>query len=218
MKFNKLLLNFTVGLSALLFGLGWVGVYQYLLDRFEDRNVKTETVEVINPLDLEIEKMTPSAAPPIPPPDDMMKEKSITITPSDSNFTEKQKFQMNLDIEGYYEPYSVTPESTPDFSMEIWFGRYDEKLKEWIQTPPNGFIEIDSKKFEFDKFSYSHGKLYFSTIKKGGIYYEFSGYYSFRTVDLGSGPTEVLDGTLIRKKNKKATSTSKMSLYWSVGC
>lgn len=140
--------------------------------------------------------------------------------------TEEQRFMLYLDIQGYYHDSNQKSEDENLPSMEIWLGRYDEKLDEWIDGPPQGFVQVGGMKYAFNKFHHAQTQLLFSTEKKKGISYSFKGEYRHKKIagrDEESGTDydynlEVLEGKLQTYKNGKLLKTSHIEFSWGQGC
>ena len=217
MKIRKLLLNFAIGLSALFFGLAWVSVYQFFLDHSEKANTEISSEKIVASAKEAVQK--PNLLIETEHSQEYSTEVSDDIENEDeTNYTEQEKFLLKLEIEGYYASIKETSDSLTDISMEIWLGDYDENFEKWVVGAPNGHFEINNKTFEFEKFHYSHGRLYFSTNKINGISYEFKGVYNKRKIPGGEFDNELLDGELTKQKNGKTIKTDVVAFVWGIGC
>jgi len=253
MKIKNLIFNLAIATTTLLFGLAWVGVYQFFIPTSTKTENKVEEITKIEAesdssenantsIEMRKERIwendnewaddgnSNSATDEMKDAMDKMKEAvkdaadKARDAAKESKYVEKQnalsdkEFFAKFDISGYYNFIDKTPVGFDDFHLEIWRNEYDEKTDKFVDDIPTGFILAAKKHYEFEKFSFSNGKLSFSTYERDGMKFQFSGKYERTPVKGYSGIPGVLKGKLSKVKNGKTLSTADVEFNWNVGC
>jgi hypothetical protein len=210
MKLRSFLLNLTVGISALLFGLVWVGVYQFFLGN----NLDSESYSVIvqNPVQPPFDINDPESVLPI----DFEEEKLTSPKVDETN-------EAMFDPEGYYF-FDGSPKGFENFFYVVINNKDFEASpddKDFGKLmPPRGYVILESKTdveyIDFETIKIADGKLQFETMTHKGISYEFNGEYlvkgNFYTLDENA---RVLHGTLIKKKDGQPVATKDFNFNWT---
>ncbi len=207
MKFRNILLNLTVGFSALLFGLAWVGVYQF----FVGDETGPATIEVSETTNFDINN--PESVLPI----DFEEDK---LTSPNADETNEDAF----DPEGYYFFDNEEKGLEDFFYITIKNKNFDtdpanENFGDLM--PPRGFVILqgdeDVEYIDFETIKIADGKLQFETMNRNGISYEFDGEYlvkgNFYTLDVNE---KVLQGTLVKKEDGKTVAKKDLKFNWTL--
>lgn len=218
MKIRNFLLNLTVALSALLFGLMWVGVYQYFTEKTLGEEVQSVVVKQTEQLAFDI--TNPESVLPI----DFEEDKLSDPKEDEDNptyFDPEGRYYLLEDSKIFGDFFLFTIQNK---NFEVTSD--DERFGDFI--PPQGtFLLEDTDKgkkdncdmhdyFDIPKIKIEDGKINFITKKKDGITYEFKGEFvikgNFYTLELDE---KVLKGTLMKKKNGKIIAKEDLKFGWS---
>ena len=234
MKTRNLVLNFTVAIFALCLGLLLVGFSHAFFSSIEETateneisanaNLQTDIMadtdpawdaNISNTEDFETSEYDVKEAV-----KDAADKAAEAVKESNDEYTEEQKFLLDLDIEGHYANLNSFNDESKFEEMEIWFGEYNEELQEWVEGPPSGFIKINGVEYSFRKFQYSHGKVFFETEKKNGLRFQFLGEYRNRKIieDDIEYDSPILSGMLSKYKMGKRLDLQNISFSWYQGC
>ncbi len=212
MKFNKFLLNFAVGSAALLFGLTWVGVYQYFVGTNAVQPhtcFLTKTVKMENADSSKFDIGNPESVLPI-----NFEEDKLT-----SPHVDEDNAAM-FDAEGYYFVLDSDAKKVGDFegftinNKNFKVSANDKNYGNAVA--PSGYVSAD-KDYKFTKVSIGNGKIEFETEPINGVKYIFSGKFlvegNFYTLDENA---KVVTGTLTKIDGDAATSSKAVTFGWSL--
>ena len=218
MQFKKILLNLAVALSALLFGLAWVGVYQFFVEKTVEPKQETILFQDIGEVTFDINN--PESVLPIDFEEDKL-----------SDPKEDEDNPKYFDPEGRYYFYGEPKGFENVFLISINNKNFEvesDDLKFGDLIPPAGFILLeDTDKgakdscemhdyIDLSKVNIEDGKMSFISKKKNGISYEFNGEFlvkgNFYTLDVGA---KVLNGKLVKKKNGKIIAENDLTFGWT---
>lgn len=212
MKFNKFLLNLAVGSAALLFGLAWVGVYQFFTGTSAVRPhtcfpTKTVKVEIADYSKFDINN--PESVLPI-----NFEENKLTSPHVDEDNAamfdpEGYYFVLDNDVKkaGDFEGFTI---NNKNFKVSVNDKNYGKAIA------PNGYVSAD-KDYKFTKISIGNEKVEFETAPINGVKYIFSGKFlvngNFYTLDENA---KVVIGTLTKIDGDAITSTENITFGWSL--
>lgn len=215
MNFRRFLLNLTVGFSALLFGIAWVGLYQFFLGQKLGNENKPVVIKNLKNVEFDINNSESVL------PIDFEAEKLTSPTIDETN-------EAMFDPEGYYY-FEGSPKGFENFlffsinNKNFADDPNDKKYGELV--PLNGHITLGDEKgveyIDFDKIRIFDGKINFETKTQSGISYKFDGEFlitgNFYT--LGEN-VNVLAGTLVKKENGKTAAKKNLNFKWDleIGC
>ncbi len=218
MKFRNYIFYFVIGVSTLVFGLAWVGVFNLFFGNSfitlnhscpADNSVKVTEVEQTEEIKFDIND--PESVLPID-----YKEDKLTSPKVDEDNPEY------FDPEGKYFLLDETAEDFKDVSyLKIENKNFDVSQKDprfGESIAPKGSVVIDDKKqIELEKIKIADGKIKTESKEKDGIKYEFDGEFvvkgNFYTLDENA---QVLKGTLIKKRNGEVIAKGDVSFGWTL--
>jgi hypothetical protein len=212
MKFRSFLLNLTVGFSALLFGLAWVGIYQFFVGGSTENNVETCGVQPVEEIKFDINN--PESVLPID-----FEEDKLSDPKEDEN---NPKY---FDPEGNYFIIDQTAKTAIEFknisyikieNKNFHVDAKDTRFGDLI-APKGSIVLDDDKQIELEKIYIVDGKVLLESKVLDGIKYEFVGEFlikgNFYTLDEN---TEVLEGTLTKKSNGEVIATGNVTFGWTL--
>lgn len=213
MKTRRLFLNLAIGITTLLFGLAWVGVYQFFLGAEIGPTTSRQAEKIAFDIN------DPNSVLPID-----YKEEEL------SDPKEDESNPKHFDPEGsYYFNDGMKPKGFEEvFYFDIYNKNFDvdpESESYGDLIAPTGTLAIqgedDTKFLSFKSISVEDGKLKFVTEAIDGISYQFSGEFlvngNFYTLDADA---DVLKGELKRLENNKVVLLHNIVLSWTMedGC
>ncbi len=171
MQFKNILLNLAVTLSALLFGLAWVGIYQFFVGKTVEPKQETillqhnrivtfdiNDAESVLPLDFEEDKLS----------DPKADENNPEYFDPEGTYFVMDKLPSEF---GSFESFTIS-NKTMEFDGT---GNYEVE-----NVSPEGFV-FDSKKHEFNNVEIKDGKINFQTKKTAtGVSFSFDGYFLYK--------------------------------------
>ncbi len=214
MKFKNFLLNLAIGISALLFGLAWVGIYQFFSGVFETRPA---TLNVSPKIDFDINN--PESVLPI----DFEEDKLSDPKEDEDNpkFFDPEGRYYLLEESKKFKDFYIFTIHNKNFEVAPDDKRYGEFVL------PQGTIFLEDKDkgvndncdmhdpFAIPKIDIENGKINFTTKKRDGTTYEFKGEFivkgNFYTLELDE---KVLKGILTKKKNGKTVAQEELTFGW----
>lgn len=215
MQFKKILLNLAVALSALLFGLAWVGIYQF----FVNKAFITENRQVV-PIVSNFDINNPESVLPI----DFEEDKLSDPKEDEDNpkyFDPEGRYYFYGEAKGFDDLLLISL-NNKNFNVET------NDVKFGDPVPPEGFILLDDTDegakdscgmhdyIDLPDIKIEDGKMSFISNKKNGISYEFNGEFlikgNFYTLDIGA---KVLKGTLTKKQNGKVIAKKDLTFGWT---
>lgn len=215
MKFRNFLFSFAVGVATLIFGLAWVGVYQFFLG--QSNPPKQEVIEVQETEAVNFDINNPESVLPLDFEEDKLTSPHVDET-NEAEFDPEGYYFFDGSLEGF-EEFQYIKINNKNFDVKPNDKRYGDLVS------PNGFVILQNGKdadyIDFSKINIGNGKIQFETETAKGSSYEFTGEFlvkgNFYTLDEN---TEVLEGTLVKKRNGEVIAKSNINLKWSleIGC
>ncbi|MEZ5346675.1 MAG: hypothetical protein R2681_14075 [Pyrinomonadaceae bacterium] len=225
MKHKNIILNLSVGVAALIFGIAWVSIYQLILRNSIGPNLDPAIVKIKGVADFDIND--PDSVLPI----DFNEDELSSPHEDDSNSD-------LFDPEGTYTVIETIPMEFDQFqAFTITNKRLDvdcddQRFGEFIT--PNGFINwgksdiemsgnfvdpVRSRNIpaEFDSLHIEKTKIQFKSQEIEGIQFTFTGNFLFKGNFYTLDPdAKVVEGTLARFINGKKTAETKVSFTWNL--
>ncbi|MGI8545569.1 MAG: hypothetical protein ACR2MD_19100 [Aridibacter sp.] len=217
MKIRNLLLNLVVGLLAFIFGLVWVGVYQFFLSNtlgYEVRLAKVNT-PVTNVFDTNNSKSV------------------LSIGFEEDKLSDPKKVEDNLahfDPEGRYYFFEESKGFGDVFFISVNNKNFEvdsDDMKFGDLIPPKGFIVLEDKDngaidgcemhdyIDIPNIEIEDGKISFVSKKQKGIIYEFKGEFIVKgNFSAFNFDAKVLKGTLKKTKNGKIIAKEELTFGW----
>jgi hypothetical protein len=212
MKFRNVLLNVTIGLITLFFGLALVGTYNFLFGN----NITTNEAVVALQKDYAVKCDLSESS-----------EKLLPIDFEEDQLTSPKSDETNeayFDPEGFYY-FDGFPKGFEDFlyirinNKNFDVAKTDSHYGDLV--PLNGFVILDGKnrdkQIRFEEITAADGKLRFVTETEDGIKYEFNGEFlvkgNFYTLDENA---KVLSGTLVKKADDKIVAKNNLTFKWTL--
>ena len=207
MKLKNILLNSAVGVAALLFGLAWVGAYQYFTQKTLGDEVRPAVTEnlVRNNFDIN----NPESVLPI-----NFEAEKLSDPKQDENNADY------FDPEGTYFSITKLPEELRRFEAFVINNKtleYDDKGSyEVKEIAPEGYVYSNGK-YQFESVTIADGKISFRTKEDSGVIYKFEGEFlvggNFYTLDPNA---EVVRGTLERHFDNEKIVVHNVMFGWMI--
>lgn len=215
MKFRNFAFNSAIFITALFFGLAWVGAFQFFTGKNNNNAMTCSFGGLKSEKKLNFDINDSNSVLPLD-----FEEDKLTLPKVDENNT------AYFDPEGSYYLLDEAPEGFEDFKQFNIFNKRldvdprDRSYGELVK--PAGYVFLSNEKKHstytfFKKLDIEDDKIYFEALSVKGISYEFSGEFAvkgnFYTLDQDA---EVVEGILTKKENGETVAESRVNFGWEL--
>lgn len=214
MKLKNLLFYFAIGVSTLVFGLAWVGVYNFFLNdsKAEKPLIKPSIAvqEVKQIEDIKFDINDPESVLPID-----YNEEALSDPKADENnpeyFDPEGTYLLSEKKKNFFSEFLGFTVKNKNFEAD----KKDQYYGELVS--PRGYVNTTMGDFHFKQIYIANESIYFETENIEGVRYIFDGKFlvngNFYTLDEN---TKVVHGNLSKVSGAKGYEIKNVTFTWTI--